>query len=393
MKRFITKVLGVLLSISPLISIAQEFEPGESYLDENGYVEFLPGNIPIIISVPHGGYLEPDSIPDRACDGCVYVRDSYTQELSFGLREAIYDKTGCYPYVIINLLHRKKFDANRSIETAADGNPLVEDSWQAYHDFIDTAKATIVADYGRGLFIDMHGHAHDIERIELGYLFTKSELQMTDEELNTEDLIDETAIKQLVADNNGTLSCAELIRGGQSLGQLLQAQGFPSIPSIAMPYPLDAEPYFNGGHNTVLHGSKNGGLIDAIQLEFNADVRWNADLRLQLADSLAVSLIRYIDWHYFPGFGTHFCLLPELGVDNDVIDEIGVYPNPVQNSLMLATVLNSGSITIYNLAGVVVLAHDWKGNPIDFSSIAPGVYHLQFRSPTGTFSYCKIIKQ
>jgi hypothetical protein len=392
MKLFIGTLLGLALTIGSSTALSQDYVPGESYLDDNGYVEFLPGNLPIILSSPHGGYLEPDSIPNRDCDGCVYGRDGYTQELTVELREEIYDKTGCYPYVIINLLHRKKFDANRSIETAADGNLYVEESWAAYHEFIEIAKTMAVADYNRALFIDMHGHAHVIERIELGYLFTKSELQLTDAELNTADLIDETAIKQLVEDNNGVLSCAELVRGDLSLGTLLHEQGFPSVPSTAIPAPIGEELYFNGGYNTVQHGSKYGGLVDAIQLEFNSDVRWVEDLRLALADSLAVSLIQYMDAHYFPSFATHFCLLPELSIDKESIDEIQIYPNPANDQILLTTE-ERGLIRLYNIAGAQVLVEIWNGNPISISGIEQGVYTLQFENELGQLFYSKFMKE
>ncbi len=376
-----------------LTSRGQSFEPGESYLDENAYVEYLAGNLPIIISVPHGGYLEPDSIPDRDCDDCLYFRDSYTQELSFGLREAIYDKTGCYPHMVINLLHRKKFDANRSIETAADGNPLVENSWQAYHDFIDSAKTAAVEAYGRALFIDMHGHGHDIERIELGYLFTKTELQLSDEELNTTELINETSIKQLISDNIGELTCSELLRGDQSLGSLLHAQGFPSVPSNAIPAPLGEEPYFSGGYNTIQHGSKYGGFVDAVQLEFHSEVRWDESLRLELADSLATTLIQYINMHYNNEFATYFCSLPDLDIENIAANDLVIYPNPSTGIIKLPKHLN-GAFSVYNIKGSIVFYRQINGSSkMDISHLEEGIYFICFTNLVGEPTVCKIIKQ
>ena len=41
------------------------YSPGESYGDALGYVEYLVGNTPIIITVPHDGTLSPSSIADR----------------------------------------------------------------------------------------------------------------------------------------------------------------------------------------------------------------------------------------------------------------------------------------------------------------------------------------
>ena len=81
-----TLILLFCLFVSSLFS--QTYIPGNTYFDNTAYVEYIAGNLPIVISVPHGGYLEPVSIPDRNCTGCVYVRDSYTQELARLIKDA-----------------------------------------------------------------------------------------------------------------------------------------------------------------------------------------------------------------------------------------------------------------------------------------------------------------
>ena len=39
--------------------------PGQHYGDTLGYVDYLAGNTPVIITVAHDGTLTPSSIPDR----------------------------------------------------------------------------------------------------------------------------------------------------------------------------------------------------------------------------------------------------------------------------------------------------------------------------------------
>ena len=56
-------LLLVLTAVFPAIAVSQSYQAGQSYLDEQGFVEYLAGNLPIILSVPHGGYLEPDEEP------------------------------------------------------------------------------------------------------------------------------------------------------------------------------------------------------------------------------------------------------------------------------------------------------------------------------------------
>lgn len=299
--------LLILFYIIPSSSFSQTYTPGVASFDETGYVEYIPGNLPVILSAPHGGYLTPAEIPDRDCLGCSYLRDSYTQELARTIADDFFEATGCYPHVVINLLHRRKFDANRDIGEAADGNSTIEQAWQAYHDFLDDAKAQIIEEDGRGLFLDLHGHAHDIQRVELGYLLSKSELQLTDETLNTNNYIEESSLRTLVDDNLQHLSHAELLRGAHSLGTLLENKGVRAVPSAPDPFPNDNESYFSGGYNTNRHGSKHGGNIDGIQIECHQDIRFDDDLRAMFADSLTKSINQYIDFHYQDNYIGNYC--------------------------------------------------------------------------------------
>ena len=114
-----------LLLVTTHIS-AQTYTPGNTYFDPANHVEYLAGNLPIILSAPHGGGELPDSIPDRECDGCVFVRDGYTTVITQHIKDALYANTGWYPHMIINLLHCRNFDANRDIGDAVDGNAHVE---------------------------------------------------------------------------------------------------------------------------------------------------------------------------------------------------------------------------------------------------------------------------
>ena len=107
MRRFflITKYFPVLIVIFLLCNeliYTQEYITGESYFDANNYVEYMNGDLPVIISVPHGGYIEPDSIPDRNCNGCFYSIDEWTQELGREIYAAIIEMTGYHPHMVIN---------------------------------------------------------------------------------------------------------------------------------------------------------------------------------------------------------------------------------------------------------------------------------------------------
>lgn len=357
----------------------QDYTPGGIYYDSTGYVEYRAGNLPIILSAPHGGNLEPTSIPDRDCVDCITINDAYTKSITAGLYEELYERTGCYPHVIINLLHRRKFDANRDIGDAADGNPLVEEAWYAYHDFIDAAKNQVAEDYGRGFFLDIHGHAHTIQRIELGYLMSRDELQESDVVLNTSTYLSESSVRSLVNDNIQGIDHADLLRGPYSLGSLLDERGFPSVPSLSDPFPQDDEPFFQGGYNTQRHGSRDdSGPIDAIQIEMNQDIRFNINRRLELIDSLAYTSLEYYDRHYKDQFLGNYC---NLITSNEGITLSGIswalYPNPAQGYVFVEGLINSSDIEIFNGLGQLIYSNSIQSDePIYLNELQAGVYFV-----------------
>jgi hypothetical protein len=378
------------------LSFSQTYIPGNTYYDSTGFVEYRAGNLPIIISTPHGGSLEPASIPDRNCAGCVYLKDSWTKPIAEGIYDSFYQQNGCYPHMIINLLHRKKFDANRDIGDAADGNFTVEQAWNGYHDFIESAKAQVVIDYGRGLFLDIHGHAHTIQRIELGYLLSASELQLSDSILNMPISVAKSSIRTLTSDNIQGLNHSELLRGQNSFGTLLDDKGFPSVPSFTDPFPDISEAYFSGGYNIVRHGSRdNEGEIDAIQLELNQDVRFNTPTRELLIDSITTSAIEYFDFHYNNQFVDNFCNLI-LGTSevNHKQSYFSLFPNPASDYFILNSHLDYLDIKIYNAIGQMVLYKKalFK-EKINIDKLEGGVYIVQlFKEGTILSSKKLIIK-
>lgn len=281
-------------------------EPFEAVMHGGGqesYVTFLPGNMPLIISIPHGGYLMPDEIPERPCVNCAKNQDVFTLEIGLGIRDVIYRLTGHYPYVIINNLHRTRLDPNRNVDEAADGNQDAEKAWHRYQGFIDSASALVTGEFGKGLFIDLHGHRHLIRRTELGYLLSGEELQFDDEMLNLNAFTEYSSIRNLVSANQGALSFSQLVRGPSSLGSMLCDLGYTAVPSSDIPSPAAGEPYFSGGYNTTRHGSSSGGSIDGIQIELDLVLRSDLARRDKLVEDLSKVLLDFLRIHYFPDSG------------------------------------------------------------------------------------------
>ena len=366
------KHLLIVLLYLPAVMGAQNYTPGQSYFGNNNYVEYIAGNLPLILSAPHGGYLLPAEIPDRNCTGCVYVRDGYTQEMVRAVANAIHLRTGCYPYVVISRLHRRKMDANRDLPEAASGDPTAGQAWTEYQDFLETADDAVTSGFGKGLFIDLHGHGHTIQRLELGYLLSRTELQLPDATLNYGNYVAQSGLRHLALTNAGNITHAGLLRGEYSLGTLLSNMGFPAVPSATDPYPEDMDSYFDGGYNTGRHGSRNGGSIDGIQIECNSvGVRDSLSNVQRFADSLSVVLLNYLELHYFGALAGSWCgTLPGTGNLPPAADSVQVYPNPYCRSFFVQTDDPTGAWTadVFDFAGNLLITKSLAaGFPLEVS--------------------------
>jgi hypothetical protein len=276
------------------------FVVGALQADTAGWVEYTPGNAPLVLVAPHGGLLTPSVLPDRNCAGCVTVNDANTQALARAIADTFAARTGHRPHLVINRLHRRKFDGNRDLPEAAGGHvALLRGSWEWMHAAIDSARADVGRRTGRGLLIDLHGHAHAVPRLELGYLLSAAQLRETDEGLDAQELVRQSSIARLRSDSRAGVSGAALLRGAASLGALLGARGVPAVPSPAAPAPLVGEDYFTGGYNTLRHGSRTGGLLDAVQVECHfPGLRDTESNRAAFAAAFTDALLALLALHY-----------------------------------------------------------------------------------------------
>ena len=174
--------------------MSPECSSDASVFSANRYVEYRPGKLNVIISVPHGGYLRPPSIPDRDAGSfingqCVYAhgagtkdpkkcpvrvkRDQYTKELGSLIARELTQLRRNKPHVVLNHLSRGKMDVNVEMDKGTFGVAEAVEAWTAYHAFIQSAKEGIS---GPGLLIDIHGQSHPEGWIELGYTLSREQL-------------------------------------------------------------------------------------------------------------------------------------------------------------------------------------------------------------------------
>ena len=281
---------------------------GKSYLEPRSYIEYIAGDAPLVIIAPHGGAMLPTELPDRACSVCVITNDSNTQDLAVAVVDSFYARTGARPHLVLNRLHRRKFDGNRERAEATGGNSALDATWAWMQAAIDTAthrvstasRSSEVGNLaGRGLVIDLHGHGHSINRLELGYLLSAQTLRLSDASLDASSELSHSSIARLVSDAKSGQRGVALLRGANSLGALLSAAGYASIPSPSVPAPQVGEEYFDGGFNTQRNGSSSGGLLDAIQIESQfTGVRDSAINRARFAGALSAALMEILERQY-----------------------------------------------------------------------------------------------
>ena len=301
------------------------YVPGRSYFGRNDYIEYVAGNAPLIYTAPHGGALTPSEIPDRTAARCggsaTTATDLNTAELVRAMQQRHFARFGTYPHIVINHLARRKLDANRLQTEAACGDPTALRALNEWHAFIDAAKTTVRQSTGKGWYVDMHGHSHTKQRLELGYLLTGAQLSLSDAMLDANRSFQDTASMRTLSET-APISFSALLRGASSLGTLYSASGFPSVPSAADPGPGTDE-YFSGGDNTRRHacgeeanalGGTTAGVICGVQIEAHfVGVRDTQANRDRFGDATATVLASYLGTHWGVALGTSTRLAHTLG--------------------------------------------------------------------------------
>jgi len=244
------------------------------------YTEYHVGNVNIMISIPHDGYLKPKNIPDRTSTDAGII-DYNTWKLGTMIVDELvklFGQENKRPHLVVNNLHRIKLDPNRNdIDCCSGTNNDGYKAYLEYHNFIKRFEYEFMElnakDYKQGLLIDLHGQSHIEDWVELGYLLLETQLDRPI--LNNPS---DSSIRLL--DAISSYSFESLIRGTVSLGGILQTEfGVKTVPS-----PVHKSPgvgnYFTGGFITRTYGSINckRSRINAVQLEASYDMRDNAQI-------------------------------------------------------------------------------------------------------------------
>lgn len=271
--------------------------PGQSTFTADRYVESVAGNLPIVLTAPHGGALKPDSITNRK-EG-VLGADLNSLELARALAAELFARTGRHPALVASHLHRSKLDPNREIKEAAQGDPAAEFAWREFHAALRAALDATIARHGFAFLIDLHGHSHPIARLELGYALDSAQLNRPDATFDASGLITLSTLRDLHARSGPALAPSALIRGPRSLGALYQAAGLRAIPSPQEPQP-EANPFFAGGYIVRTYAAApDTPKVDGLQIEtYRVGVRDTAENRARFARLTVDVLTPFLLEHY-----------------------------------------------------------------------------------------------
>jgi N-formylglutamate amidohydrolase len=229
------------------------------------------GDLPIILSAPHGGIKEVPGVSERTGTGLesgpsgfFTGRDTGTEELAHAVAEAVLKRFGKAPYVVISRVHRKFMDPNRPADVAYE-DPNIKPIYDYYHETLSTYCREVTDRYQAGVLIDIHGQGTRRDTVFRG-----------------------TKNGQTVSHLRATFGEAAH-QGPNSLFGLLGARGWTVHPSQANEKEQSG---FTGGFIVQSYGNQKASPIDAMQLEFGAEYRV-ASRRDSTAEVLADALAAY----------------------------------------------------------------------------------------------------
>lgn len=237
------------------------------WIDKEGWTAYLQGTMPLVISVPHGGTVNLSEIADRSCEGAVTVTDSYTKELAVEIADHLQKFNGQSPYLIICNLIRKDIDQNRDKPEATCGDSRMDAPWESFHAQIDEAINEAIAQFGFCIYIDLHGHGHPEQRLELGYMLSDKELKEIYQ--TKQNPAKQHSLSNYLKASSDTVKLYDLLFGPLAFGTLMANEGFPSVPSGQDPFPQEGQKYFNGGYNTRRYTANDHPQVIGWQIESN----------------------------------------------------------------------------------------------------------------------------
>lgn len=306
---YITEYFHRVTTMDKPISLRKYYNMKESSID------FYPGTMNIILSVPHDGDLS-SNLSKRPKGGCrklnstnkkcyyqtsclsseykidtkicriFHGRDIHTRLLALSLHYELNQLLNLKPFVIINRLERTKVDMNRFIDEGTFGLKTNMHAWMRYHFYLQHARELILNNennfHGKGLLFDLHSQEHQEGWVELGYLISSKNLARKKYNLKT---------SSLSSYLTKSFHPIELISGNKSLGNFITKYKYLATPSPMFPSP-PKHSYFEWGYTIEEYGRYNN--FSAIMIESPSNELVNLTKLYFYSKSLALAIHDYI---------------------------------------------------------------------------------------------------
>ncbi len=236
--------------------------------DPDSLILTRPGNLPILLTVPHGGAATVPNVPLRSSG--TTVTDAYTMETAEAVAKQLERALGAQPYFVAARFSRKYIDANRTAAEAYE-TPAAKPIYDAYHREIARYVAEIRERFPQGaLLLDIHGQGDDPDVVHRG---TRNGA---------------TVAALLRRHGNTALTGPDSVLGA------LAGRGHRVFPPNTPPGNPPEHRGYSGGHTVHLYGSGGPAGIDAIQLELGRALRTDARFAAALSEAIAVFCKAYL---------------------------------------------------------------------------------------------------
>jgi len=228
------------------------------------------GELPVILTAPHGGVQDvPDCTP-RTPVGTRFVNrpDQHTDILTRGIADEIKRLTGKAPYLVMARFHRKFIDANRSADEAY-GSPGCAVVYDTYHAAIRRLIEEVRTKHPHAMLFDIHGQA----------AYPDSILRGTHHG---------SAVTRLLG-----RAGAPAVTGPDSVFGRFAAMGYHIVPlNDTSPTDRVEARGYTGGYTVARYGSHREDGLDAMQLEFGRALR-SQDLIIKTAHDTAEAIAAF----------------------------------------------------------------------------------------------------
>lgn len=226
-----------------------------------------PGNLPVILTAPHGGTVMLPGVPPRTTG--ITGRDAHTLEVTQDVVARLATVLGAAPYLVAARFSRKQIDANRPEDEALQSD-AARPVYRAYHAQIRRFAAEIHQRFPAGaLLIDIHGQSTAPSAIHRGTQ-------------------DGTTVLRMLARHG-----VDALIGPRSILGALATAGYAIVPPNTLPG-VDSEKPYRGGFTVRAYSADPEVGLDALQIELGIALRARPVLADDLAQAIAVFVRAYL---------------------------------------------------------------------------------------------------